>query len=139
MKSVHYLYLVPIVGVFVLLSSCNDRTENVDLCGIWKLVSVQTLLDGAVDDNDEEGKMEGNALYVFNQDSTYQISEAGYTVSGNWSYSDSMVTFLPSDSTSLSEQVKLERLFDDTLVLSSESNSDYGTIKENLILAKVKK
>lgn len=118
--------------VCFLMCSCDTSLQRKHLVGKWKQVNIESrIADGEPDEIDE------TAIWTFMNDSTYTIEDEEQTETGRWALVDSVLTLQAiTEDDSLESSYEIILCQNDSLVHSSEVESDYGIITETTTLIK---
>ena len=124
--------IVGIVVMCMLLCACDSSLQRKHLIGKWTQVNIESrIADGEPEETDE------TAVWTFLNDSTYTIEDEEQTETGRWSLEDSVLTLLAiGEDDSLTTSYEIILCQNDSLVHSSEVESDYGIITETTTLIK---
>ena len=121
-----------IVVMCMLLCACDSSLQRKHLIGKWTQVNIESrIADGEPEETTE------TAVWTFLNDSTYTIEDEEQTETGRWSLEDSVLTLLAiGEGDSLETRYEIVLCQNDSLVHSSEMESDYGMITETTTLLK---
>ncbi|MBO4563829.1 MAG: hypothetical protein J5720_00170 [Bacteroidaceae bacterium] len=124
--------IIGIVVMCMLLCACDSSLQRKHLIGKWTQVNIESrIADGEPEETDE------TAVWTFLNDSTYTIEDEEQTETGRWSLEDSVLTLLAiGEDDSLTTSYEIILCQNDSLVHSSEVESDYGIITETTTLIK---
>lgn len=124
--------IIGIVVMGLLMCSCDTSLQRKHLVGKWTQVNIESrIADGKPEETDE------TAIWTFLNDSTYTIEDEEQTETGRWSLEDSVLTLLAiGEDDSLETSYEIILCQNDTLIHSSEMESDYGIITETTTLIK---
>ena len=124
--------IIGIVAIGLLVCSCDTSLQRKHLVGKWTQVNIESrIADGEPEETDE------TAVWTFLNDSTYTIEDEEQTETGRWSLEDSVLTLLAiGEDDSLETRYEIILCQNDSLVHSSEMESDYGIITETTTLIK---
>lgn len=124
--------IIGIVVMGLLMCSCDTSLQRKHLVGKWTQVNIESrIADGEPEETDE------TAIWTFLNDSTYTIEDEEQTETGRWSLEDSVLTLLAiGEDDSLETSYEIILCQNDTLIHSSEMESDYGIITETTTLIK---
>lgn len=127
------------VALLIVLSSCIDKDNDAtSIVGEWRLCSIRTEIRDYPDPPGEDNQFNSDVFYTFKADSTYEIFDGDYDELGTWSFSDSVLTMTPNDSSENSvTSVRVVKLHGDSLIHESQSESDFGPIIEYMTFVKV--
>ena len=116
----------------MLLCACDSSLQRKHLIGKWTQVNIESrIADGEPEETTE------TAVWTFLNDSTYTIEDEEQTETGRWSLEDSVLTLLAiGEGDSLETRYEIVLCQNDSLVHSSEMESDYGMITETTTLLK---
>ena len=128
-----FAFLIAAVG----LVACEESVDKSDLCGKWKVTSISDAIDGVPDGEGYDGEFEGDVIYTFNEDGSYEIEDAGEQEYGMWAYLDSVLTMCPDELID-SFVVKLVSYTGDTLIHQSDEDTEAGLVSEVVTLVRVK-
>ena len=125
-------YIIGIVAIGLLMTACETSLQRKHLVGKWTQVNIESrIADGEPEETNE------TAVWTFLNDSTYSIEDEEQTESGRWSLEDSVLTLLAiGEDDSLTTRYEIILCQNDSLVHSSEAESDYGIITETTTLIK---
>jgi len=126
--------IIGIIVMCVLMSACDTSLQRKHLIGKWTQVNIESrIADGEPEETNE------TAVWTFLNDSTYTIEDEEQTETGRWSLEDSLLTLLAiGEDDSLETRYEIVLCQNDSLVHSSEMESDYGIITETTTLLKNK-
>lgn len=128
-----------IAAMLVLVSCTGTEEDEASIIGDWRLCSIRTEIRDYPDPPGEDNQFNSDVFYAFNADSTYEIYDGDYDVLGTWTFSDSILTMTPNDTTENPvTTVRVVKLRGDSLIHESESESDFGHILEYMTFVKVK-
>lgn len=124
--------IIGIVVMCMLLCACDSSLQRKHLIGKWTQVNIESrIADGEPEETTE------TAVWTFLNDSTYTIEDEEQTETGRWSLEDSVLTLLAiGEGDSLETRYEIVLCQNDSLVHSSEMESDYGMITETTTLLK---
>lgn len=124
--------IIGIVAIGLLVCSCDTSLQRKHLVGKWTQVNIESrIADGEPEEIDE------TAVWTFLNDSTYTIEDEEQTETGRWSLEDSVLTLLAiGEDDSLETRYEIILCQNDSLIHSSEVESDYGIITETTTLIK---
>ena len=124
--------IIGIVVMCMLLCACDSSLQRKHLIGKWTQVNIESrIADGEPEETTE------TAVWTFLNDSTYTIEDEEQTETGRWSLEDSVLTLLAiGEDDSLETRYEIILCQNDSLVHSSEMESDYGIITETTTLIK---
>lgn len=124
--------IIGIVAIGLLVCSCDTSLQRKHLVGKWTQVNIESrIADGEPEETDE------TAVWTFLNDSTYTIEDEEQTETGRWSLEDSVLTLLAiGEDDSLETRYEIILCQNDSLIHSSEVESDYGIITETTTLIK---
>ena len=122
--------IIGIIVMCMLISACDTSLQRKHLIGKWTQVNIESrIADGEPEETSE------TAIWTFLNDSTYTIEDEEQTETGRWSLEDSVLTLLAiGEDDSLETQYEIILCQNDSLVHSSEMESDYGIITETTTL-----
>lgn len=122
--------IIGIIVMCMLISACDTSLQRKHLIGKWTQVNIESrIADGEPEETCE------TAIWTFRNDSTYTIEDEEQTETGRWSLEDSVLTLLAiGEDDSLETQYEIILCQNDSLVHSSEMESDYGIITETTTL-----
>lgn len=125
-------YIIGIVAMALLMSACETSLQRKHLVGKWTQVNIESRIgDGEPEETAE------TAVWTFQNDSTYTIEDEEQTETGRWSLEDSVLTLLAiAEDDSLTTSYEIILCQNDSLIHSSEVESDYGIITETTTLIK---
>jgi hypothetical protein len=124
--------IIGIVALGLLMCACDTSLQRKHLIGKWTQVNIESRIeDGEPEETDE------TAVWTFMNDSTYTIEDEEQIETGRWILEDSVLTlFAFGDNDSLKTSYEIILCQNDSLVHSSEMESDYGIITETTTLIK---
>jgi len=124
--------IIGIVALGLLMCACDTSLQRKHLVGKWTQVNIESRIeDGEPEETDE------TAVWTFMNDSTYTIEDEEQIETGRWTLEDSVLTlFAFGDNDSLKTSYEIILCQNDSLVHSSEMESDYGIITETTTLIK---
>ena len=124
--------IIGIVVMCLLMCACDTSLQRKHLVGKWTQVNIESrIADGEPEETDE------TAVWTFMNDSTYTIEDEEQIETGRWTLEDSVLTlFAFGDNDSLKTSYEIILCQNDSLVHSSEMESDYGIITETTTLIK---
>ena len=118
--------------VCFLMCSCDTSLQRKHLVGKWKQVNIESRIADVEPDEIDE-----TAIWTFMNDSTYTIEDEEQTETGRWALEDSVLTLRAiTEDDSLESSYEIILCQNDSLVHSSEVESDYGIITETTTLIK---
>lgn len=132
MKSIFYISAA--VFICLMLSSCDTSLSKGDLVGRWTQVSIESRIDSGEPELTNEP-----ALWTFNDDQSYTIEDEEQTEAGLWDMEDSVLTLMVvNEDDTLETCYQIIACENDTLMCTTETQSDYGLISETTTLTKIK-
>lgn len=127
-----YRNILGIALVCILMCACDTSLQRKHLVGKWTQVNIESrIADGEPEETTE------TAVWTFMNDSTYTIEDEEQTETGRWNLADSVLTLLAlNEEDSLETSYQIILCQNDSLIHSSEVESDYGIITETTTLIK---
>lgn len=120
----------------LFLNSCKSELKRKHFVGTWKLTAIDSRIDGVLDEDASQNV--GESCYTFCSDSTYQLVEDEDSEQGIWSFADSTLAKMPSDSTEYI-YFSVEKCDEDTLIITLPNDTtEFGVISERRIFVKQK-
>ena len=123
--------------ILLAVSACvnSGDSDDAQILGEWKLVSIRSMFNNSPDIIGDEGKIDEDVFYSFRADSTYQMLCNDSDEQGVWNIADSTLTICADDTTSTI--YKILRLDADTLSYEEVCESEFGTISEITTLVRI--
>ena len=127
-----YRDIFGIAIVCILMCACDTSLQRKHLVGKWTQVNIESRIA-----NGEPEETKETAVWTFLNDSTYSIEDEEQTETGRWELTDSVLTlFAINEDDSIKTNYHVILCQNDSLVHSSEVESDYGIITEITTLIK---